>query len=219
MVRRQQLDAACDSPRTHCPSSPSCCDVPSSPASLVIRDFGHRCRSGLNTCNTVLSAPISSATALTRHCSGRFSTSLRSAQTIPRPNVLDSKVLVSRPRPPVISGRSETKLWWERRSRFALARRSPESSLLLALSSRVEAFWSSLGNGRRTQQRPRTASQNRRSWIEETRHPQRSARAYHALRPHCTQAFTQECSYSHGVYNRGEGNATTTPLDVYYILR
>ena len=127
-------------------------------------------------------------------------------------------ILVSRPRPPAISARSETKLWWERRSRFALARRSPKSSLLLALSSGVEAFWSSLGNGRRTQQRPRTASQNRRSWIEETRHLQRSARAYHALRPHCTQAFTQESLQPNGVYNGERAKQRPPPwtYTIYY---
>ena len=80
-MRRQQLDAACDSHRTHCPSSPSCCDLSSS-ASLVIRNFAYRCRPGLITCNTVLSAPIASATALTIHWSSRSSASLQSAHTI-----------------------------------------------------------------------------------------------------------------------------------------
>ena len=94
------------------------------------------------------------------------SASLQSAQTISRPMFPESKFLVSRPRPPAISARSETKLWWRQTSRTSSSRsrRSPKSSLLLALSSGVEAF------GRRwamgvapSSVRAHTASQNRRS--------------------------------------------------------
>ena len=72
----------------------------------------------------------------------------------------------------------------------------------------------SLGNGRRTQQRPRTASQNRRSGVGETRHLQRSARAYHALRPHCTQHLhPRTARYTKG----GRHNVAYSPKDIYYI--
>ena len=81
VVRRQQLDAVNDSHRTLCPSSSSCCSFPSSSASLVIRDLGHRCRLSLRTCNTVLFVLITSTTVLTLHCSIRCSALLQSAHT------------------------------------------------------------------------------------------------------------------------------------------
>ena len=89
-----------------------------------------------------------------------------------------------------------------RRSRFALARRSPMSPLPPAQSPVVEACrcsrWAmSWRAATSSTQRHKIA----RSRIEETRHLQRSARAYHALRPHCTPAFTQECLLYEGVYN------------------
>ena len=194
-MRRQQLDAACDSHRTHCPSSPSCCSLSSSSASLVIRDIGHRCRPRLITYNTVISAPIARATVPTRHWSSRFSASLCSTHTIPHPNLPESKFLVSRPRPPAISAASKPNYGGDKRSRIvpAFARRSPESSLLLARSSVVEALSTRLGNGLRTQQRPRThGHSNRRSRVGETRH--RPARAYHALDSHRTQSSPKNIS-------------------------
>ena len=113
-VRRQQLDATCDSHRIHHPSSPSCCNVPSSSASLIICDSDHRCRLDWNLQQSVLFFPIARATVFTHRWSIRFSASLRSAQSITRPMFLESRILVSRSRPPAISAGSETKLWYRK---------------------------------------------------------------------------------------------------------
>ena len=144
-----------------------------------------------------LSAPIASATALTIHCSSRVSASLQSAQQSARPNV--SRILIPRLASSTSCNlrRSETKLWWRSvATSFRVARRSPKSSLLPAQSSVVEACRVVVGQwaSHPAASSPHSVTESHGVGIGETRHLQHSARAYHALRPHCTQLHPRMCS-------------------------
>ena len=113
-----------------------------------------------------------------------------------RPKFLESEILVSRPRPPAISERSEAKLWWHaatshRRSRSRAARRSPHCCWPGRLSWKRVVGW--LGNGLCTQQRPHT-QRRRIDGVGSGRRDTPAARAYHALRSHCTHLHPRMCS-------------------------
>ena len=207
-VRRQQLDAACDSHRTHRPSSPSCCRFSSS-ASLVIRDSGHRCRPGLKTCNTVLFVLMALATVLTSRYSARLSISLRSAHSISRPMFLEpkssSRVLDHMQSPPLRNQIVVARTAHVQSPRSRVARRSP--ALLLARLSVVEAYCSRLGDVL-TRSNALTQSQvhRDRSGRRDTPPSTRVTRTGSTLEP----TFTQECRYSQGAYN-GEGAMQQPP--------
>ena len=73
-------------------------------------------------------------------------------------------------------------MWWERRSRFALARRSPKSCVAAGPVACSGSVSFRLGNAYRTQQHPHTVAGTDGDGSGRRDTP--SARAYHALRSH-----------------------------------
>ena len=110
----------------------------------------------------------------------------------------------------------EPRVWWRVSPRRSRSRRSPMSSLLLAQSSGVEVLWSSLGNGRRTQQRlPRTASQESTESDRRDETPAALSTRVPRTEAALHTAFTQEllATSQRGVRH----NVAHSPKDVYYI--
>ena len=190
-----------------------CCSFSSS-VSLVIRDSVHHCHLHCNMQLKVHRVLIALATALTSRCSARLSTSLRSAQSITRPMFLILN--------PCLASSTTCNLRLLRNQivvaqlACVFLRRASLAEVLAAASPVVRSgsVWSSLGNGRRTQQRLPHSIARIRSRIKETRHLQHSARPYHALSPHCSQPSPKNVYYSKEI-TVGEGATKSNhPSDV-----
>ena len=128
-----------------------------------------------------------------------------------------SSFLVSRPRPPLISAASKPNCGGcgHVASSLAFARRSPKSCAAAGPVVRSGSVVVRLGNGLRTQQRPHTVT----GIVGDGLGRRDTSQHAHTTRcVHTGTTFTQECRYSQGAYNRGRGNATSTPKDAYYIL-